>query len=79
MTWYHYIVCFLAGPFVANVVPHFVHDTSSPTVSSDNGALVGFFAGIVALTISLGVLFAKKQALGATVGPKIVNEKKQFV
>ena len=24
MNWYHYIACFFAGAFLANVVPHFV-------------------------------------------------------
>src|SRR5882762_9770373 len=26
--WYHYIACFFAGVFLANVVPHFVHGIS---------------------------------------------------
>jgi len=26
--WYHYIACFFAGIFLANVVPHFVHGIS---------------------------------------------------
>ncbi len=25
MNWYHYVACFFAGLFAANVVPHFVH------------------------------------------------------
>jgi hypothetical protein len=28
MNWYHYIACFFAGSFLANVVPHFVHGIS---------------------------------------------------
>ncbi len=28
MNWYDYIACFLAGMFLANVVPHFVHGIS---------------------------------------------------
>jgi uncharacterized membrane protein len=28
MIWYHYIACFFAGMFLANVVPHFVHGIS---------------------------------------------------
>ncbi|HTW58669.1 MAG TPA: hypothetical protein VMD99_11090 [Terriglobales bacterium] len=28
MNWYHYIACFFAGAFLANVVPHFVHGIS---------------------------------------------------
>jgi hypothetical protein len=28
VNWYHYIACFLAGMFLANVVPHFVHGIS---------------------------------------------------
>ncbi len=28
MNWYHYIACFFAGMFLANVVPHFVHGVS---------------------------------------------------
>jgi hypothetical protein len=28
MTWYNYFFCFLAGMFLANVVPHFVHGIS---------------------------------------------------
>jgi hypothetical protein len=28
MPWYDYIVCFFAGMFLANVVPHFVHGIS---------------------------------------------------
>jgi hypothetical protein len=28
MKWYHYIACFFAGMFLANVVPHFIHGVS---------------------------------------------------
>ena len=28
MHWYHYVACFFAGLFAANVVPHFVHGIS---------------------------------------------------
>lgn len=28
MPWYHYVAAFLAGAFLANVVPHFVHGVS---------------------------------------------------
>ena len=28
MHWYHYLACFFAGAFFANVVPHFVHGIS---------------------------------------------------
>jgi len=28
MPWYDYIACFLAGMFLANFVPHFVHGVS---------------------------------------------------
>ncbi len=28
MNWYHYVSCFFAGIFLANVVPHFVHGIS---------------------------------------------------
>jgi len=28
MKWYHYIACFFAGAFLANVVPHFVNGIS---------------------------------------------------
>ena len=104
LNWYNYIVCFFAGMFLANVVPHFVHgisgnpfptpfarlqgkELSSPIVnvawalvnlivgwvlfrvgkvSSDNGALVAFFAGIIALSLWLSFLFTKRQASSAT-------------
>jgi hypothetical protein len=28
MNWHHYVACFFAGMFLANVVPHFVHGIS---------------------------------------------------
>jgi len=28
MKWYHYIACFFAGLFIANMVPHFIHGVS---------------------------------------------------
>ena len=28
MKWYHYIACFFAGMFIANMVPHFIHGIS---------------------------------------------------
>jgi hypothetical protein len=28
MKWYHYVACFFAGIFLANVVPHYVHGIS---------------------------------------------------
>jgi hypothetical protein len=28
VSWYHYIACFFAGAFLANVVPHFVYGIS---------------------------------------------------
>jgi hypothetical protein len=28
VNWYEYLACFLAGMFLANVVPHFVHGIS---------------------------------------------------
>ena len=28
MNWYNYVLCFFAGMFLANVVPHFVHGIS---------------------------------------------------
>jgi len=28
VNWYHYIACFFAGVFLANVVPHLVHGIS---------------------------------------------------
>jgi hypothetical protein len=101
VSWHHYVACFFAGLFLANVVPHFVHGISgdrfptpfahprgkglsSPTVnvvwallnlvvgfilfrvgrvsSGDDGALVAFFAGIVAMSTALSVRFAKKQS-----------------
>ena len=38
MNWYNYVVCFFAGTFLANVVPHFVHGISGdrfPTPFAD--------------------------------------------
>ena len=38
MKWYNYIACFLAGFFLANVVPHFIHGISGdsfPTPFAD--------------------------------------------
>lgn len=29
MKWYHFLACFFAGMFLANMVPHFVHGVSS--------------------------------------------------
>ncbi len=34
MKWYHYIACFFAGAFFANVVPHFVHGISGDSFPS---------------------------------------------
>jgi hypothetical protein len=34
MKWYHYIACFLAGAFLANMVPHFVHGISGDSFPS---------------------------------------------
>ena len=28
MKWYHYIACFFAGMFIANMVPHFIQGVS---------------------------------------------------
>jgi len=28
MNWHHYLACFFAGMFLANVVPHYVHGIS---------------------------------------------------
>ena len=38
MEWYHYIACFFAGMFIANIVPHFIHGISGeafPTPFAD--------------------------------------------
>jgi uncharacterized membrane protein len=38
MKWYHYIACFFAGMFIANIVPHFIHGISGeafPTPFAD--------------------------------------------
>jgi hypothetical protein len=97
MSWYDYLACFIAGMFLANVVPYLVHgisgepfptpfarplvkELSYPTanvawplvtlvvgyvlfcvgkVSSGDGVLAAFFAGIVALSVWLSVLFAR--------------------
>ena len=34
MKWYHYILCFLAGAFLANFVPHFVQGISGNSFPS---------------------------------------------
>jgi len=34
MKWYHFIACFLAGAFLANAVPHFVHGVSGDAFPS---------------------------------------------
>jgi len=34
MKWYHYIACFFAGMFIANVVPHFIHGVSGEAFPS---------------------------------------------
>jgi uncharacterized membrane protein len=34
MKWYHYIACFFAGMFIANVVPHFIHGVSGESFPS---------------------------------------------
>jgi hypothetical protein len=31
MKWYHYIACFFAGMFIANMVPHFIQGISGQT------------------------------------------------
>ena len=31
MKWYHYIACFFAGMFIANMVPHFIQGVSGQT------------------------------------------------
>jgi FtsH-binding integral membrane protein len=31
MKWYHYIACFFAGMFIANMVPHFIQGVSGET------------------------------------------------
>ena len=31
MKWYHYIACFFAGTFIANMVPHFIQGVSGGT------------------------------------------------
>ncbi len=34
MKWYHYIACFFAGAFLANVVPHYIHGVSGDSFPS---------------------------------------------
>jgi hypothetical protein len=34
MKWYHFIACFFAGAFLANVIPHFVHGISGDSFPS---------------------------------------------
>ena len=34
MKWYHYIACFFAGMFIANIVPHFIHGISGESFPS---------------------------------------------
>ena len=34
MKWYHFIACFFAGAFMANLVPHFVHGISGDSFPS---------------------------------------------
>jgi hypothetical protein len=34
MKWYHYIICFFAGVFIANFVPHFVQGISGNSFPS---------------------------------------------
>ena len=34
MKWYHYIACFFAGAFLANMVPHFIHGISGDSFPS---------------------------------------------
>ncbi len=34
MKWYHYIACFFAGAFLANVVPHYIHGISGDSFPS---------------------------------------------
>ena len=34
MKWYHYIACFFAGMFIANMVPHFIHGISGEAFPS---------------------------------------------
>jgi hypothetical protein len=34
MKWYHYIICFFAGAFLANFIPHFVQGISGNSFPS---------------------------------------------
>ncbi len=34
MKWYHYVACFFAGAFLANMVPHFIHGISGDSFPS---------------------------------------------
>ena len=34
MKWYHYVACFFAGAFIANMVPHFIHGVSGDVFPS---------------------------------------------
>ena len=34
MKWYHYLACFFAGAFIANMVPHFIHGISGDSFPS---------------------------------------------
>jgi hypothetical protein len=34
MKWYHYVACFFAGFFLANLVPHFIHGISGDSFPS---------------------------------------------
>jgi len=34
MKWYHFLACFVAGMFLANTVPHFVHGISGDSFPS---------------------------------------------
>lgn len=34
MKWYHYMACFFAGVFFANVIPHYIHGVSGDSFPS---------------------------------------------
>ena len=34
MKWFHFIACFFAGAFIANMVPHFIHGISGDSFPS---------------------------------------------
>ncbi len=34
MKWYHYLACFFAGAFLANMVPHYIHGISGDSFPS---------------------------------------------